>query len=36
MTGDDQFEYNFRAIRWLVLAAYSADELRRMPDEEIP
>ncbi|MGD8475459.1 MAG: hypothetical protein PVH59_15185 [Anaerolineae bacterium] len=27
MTGDDQFEYNYRAIRELLLAAYSADEL---------
>ena len=30
MTGDDQFEYNFRAIRELLLAAYSADELRAL------
>jgi len=37
MTGDDQFEYDFRAIRELLLAAYSADELRALIayDEEL-
>ena len=37
MTGDDQFEYNYRAIRELLLAAYSADELRALIvyDEEL-
>ena len=37
MTGDDQFEYNFCAIRELLLAAYSADELRALItyDEEL-
>jgi len=37
MTGDDRFEYNFRAIRELLLAAYSADELRALIvyDEEL-
>jgi hypothetical protein len=37
MTGDDQFEYSFRAIRELLVAAYSADELRALIayDEEL-
>jgi hypothetical protein len=30
MTVDDQSEYNYRAIRELLLAAYSADELRAL------
>ena len=30
MTGDDRFDYNLRAIRDLILAAYSADELRAL------
>ena len=30
MTGDDRFEYNLRAIRELLLAAYSAEELRAL------
>jgi len=37
MTGDDRFEYNLRAIRELLLAAYSAEELRALVayDEEL-
>lgn len=37
MMGDDRFEYNLRAIRELLLAAYSADELRALVayDEEL-
>ena len=27
MTGDDRFDYNLRAIRELILAAFSAEEL---------
>lgn len=30
MTGDDRFEYDLRAIRQLLLAAYNADELRAL------
>ena len=30
MTGDDRFEYNLRAIRELLLAAFSAEELRAL------
>jgi predicted HicB family RNase H-like nuclease len=30
MTGDQGLEYNYRAIRELLLAAYSADELRAL------
>ena len=30
MTGDGQIEYNYRAIRELLLAAYSAEELRSL------
>jgi hypothetical protein len=30
MTGDDRFEYNLSAIRELLLAAYSAEELRAL------
>jgi hypothetical protein len=35
--GNDRFEYNLRAIRELLLAAYSADELRALVayDEEL-
>ena len=37
MTGDDLSEYNYRAIRELLVAAYSADELRALItyDEEL-
>ena len=37
MTVDDQSKYNYRAIRELLLAAYSADELRALIvyDEEL-
>ena len=30
MTGDERVEYNYRAIRELLLAAYSAEELRSL------
>ena len=30
MTGDERVEYNYRAIRELLLAAYSAEELRAL------
>jgi hypothetical protein len=37
MTGDDRFEYDLRAIRELLLAAYSAEELQALIayDEEL-
>ena len=37
MTGDDRFEYNLRAIRELLLASFSAEELRALIayDEEL-
>ena len=37
MTGDDRFETNLRAIRELILAAFSAGELRALVvyDEEL-
>ena len=37
MTGDDRFEYNLRAIRELILAAFSAEGLRALVayDEEL-
>ncbi len=37
MTGHDRSEYNLRAIRELLLAAYSADEMRTLvaDDEEL-
>ena len=38
MTGDDRFDYNLRAIRELILAAFSAEELRAIVahNEECP
>ncbi|NIV37309.1 MAG: hypothetical protein GWN58_50180 [Anaerolineae bacterium] len=30
MTGDDRFEYNLRAIREMILAGFSAGELRAL------
>jgi hypothetical protein len=37
MTGDDRFDYNLRAIRELILAAFTAEELRALVayDEEL-
>ena len=37
MTGDDRFEYDLRAIRELILDAFSTDELRALVsyDEEL-
>lgn len=32
MMGDDRFEYNLRAVRELLVAAYSVDELRALVD----
>ena len=30
MTGDDRFEYNLQAIREMIIAAFSATELRAL------
>ena len=37
MTGDDRFDYNLRGVRELILAAFSAEELRALVayDEEL-
>lgn len=37
MAGDDRFDYNLRAVRELILAAFSAEELRALVayDEEL-